>query len=99
VSVVRGGALERENSLNHYACGLQTEKERVNCRFEEGGEGLVFTQWVWNSESNFKQTYERGKWRKRAGDICLASRSGGGKGESEQKVQSWKFTFIIHILT
>lgn len=27
VSVVRGGALGRGNSLNDYACGLQTEKE------------------------------------------------------------------------
>jgi len=27
------------------------------------------------------------------------SRGGWRRGESEQKVQSWKFTFIIHILT
>jgi len=35
VSVVRGGALGRENSLNDYACGLQTEKEKERERERE----------------------------------------------------------------
>jgi len=38
VSVVRGGALGRENSLNDYACGLKTEKEKDR----ERASGRVF---------------------------------------------------------
>jgi len=57
VSVVRGGALGRGNSLNDYACGLQTEKER-----ESGGP--LFLQLVRDSKSTYRRKHERGKWRK-----------------------------------
>jgi len=39
VSVVRGGALGRENSLHDYACGLQTEKEEE--RERENGRAFI----------------------------------------------------------
>ena len=59
VSVVRGGALGRENSLNDYACGLHTvERERERERVS------AFIPTVRDSENTFKQKHERGKWRK-----------------------------------
>lgn len=54
MSVVRGGALGRENSLHDYACGLQTEKEKERERESERVGRPLFPQLVRDTESTYK---------------------------------------------